>query len=39
MKTCLLTWFVTEGAQDWKKVTLAHSTANYKLDIIAMCLL
>lgn len=39
MKTCLLTWFATEGVQDWNKATLPHSKANYKLDIIAICLL
>lgn len=35
----LLTWFASEGAQDWNKATLPHSKANYGLDIIAICLL
>lgn len=39
MKTYLSTWFASQGAQDWRKVTLAHSRANYKLDIIAICFL
>lgn len=38
MKTCLFTWFATESTWDWEKCSISPHTANYKLDIIAICL-